>query len=135
MKDFNLMQKLFGKHYLGLLLLVVFITLACHTCSGQNLTKTEHGYKGKYLNATRMKNTLSGQLNIAITEINFTGNLDRVEVAKIIESSGGFILSGDAFGIDYILFDNMKTKTQQDSVIRIVLPKLEKWYAKNAVNQ
>lgn len=82
-----------------------------------------------------MKNTLSGQLNIAITEINFTGNLDRVEVAKIIESSGGFILSGDAFGIDYILFDNMKTKTQQDSVIRIVLPKLEKWYAKNAVNQ
>lgn len=94
------------------------------------LIKTEHGYKGRYVTATRM--LMEGSiLNIKFTENKFMGMIDRTDVSDIIESNGGFILDGDYNGLNIVIFKGMDTKEKQDSVIKIVLPKIEQWYIKN----
>lgn len=97
----------------------------------QTLIKTEHGWKGKYIEATRMRNSQTGQLSIAFKEVNWQAKLDNPDIEKVFEKNKGFILVGDAFGLEMVIFDNMNTKAQQDSVIKKVLPQLELWYCKH----
>lgn len=72
-----------------------------------------------------------GIKNISFDENTYMGKIDRAEIDAIIKKCGGWVMEGDYTGLHVILFDNIETKEQQDSVIKVVLPKLEKWYATN----
>lgn len=94
------------------------------------LVKTEHGWKGKYLTATRMKNSMCG-FDIDFEENKFMGLIDRIEISDIIAKNNGQVLEGDASGLRVVVFNGMNSKAKEDSVILSVLPQLEKWYSKN----
>ena len=113
---------------------VVCIILLCLVFNtyknGNYLRKTEHGWKGIYITGTRMRlgNKENGTLNIKFTENKFSGKIDRLEVNDIIEKNKGSILIGGFGGLDVVFFERMNTKGKQDSVIKKVIPQLDKWY-------
>lgn len=95
------------------------------------ISRIEHGWRGKYLTARRMKMPEIELLNIEFTENKFYGKIDRSEVREIITKNGGDIWAGDFSGLHLVIFEGMNTKVQQDSVILAVLPQLEDWYREN----
>ena len=120
----------------GIARTLIFVSLTCWlsviALGHSPLKKTDHGYKGRYLEATRQKPTEDAPfkvLSLRIDEIEFRGLIDRVELAEIIEKNGGCIWSGGFQGIEMITFKGMDTRAKQDSVIKVLLPKLERWYA------
>lgn len=116
-----------------LLLFACLITLSCcgqkkKVAAVQPLIQTEHGWKGKYLEGTRMK-TEDGMYNIKFEELNFMGMIDRSEIDSIIQSNKGMVLDGDFGGLDMVIFKGVDSKKKNDSTVKAVLPQLEWWYA------